>query len=147
VRRRAASRCEYCLLRQEYCDLTHHVEHIVARQHGGSDDASNLALACHRCNLRKGPNLTAIDPVTREVVPLFHPRSNDWAEHFIVESERIIGITAVGRATVQLLAQVRHGSVELRDFRPRKADKTRICSPGFPKADVVQTYPLEAPGG
>lgn len=22
----------------------------------------NLALACHRCNLRKGPNLTGIDP-------------------------------------------------------------------------------------
>jgi hypothetical protein len=48
--------------------------------------------------------LTAIDPETREVVPLFHPRSNDWAEHFIVESERIIRVTAVGRATVQLLA-------------------------------------------
>jgi 5-methylcytosine-specific restriction endonuclease McrA len=114
VRRRAASRCEYCLLRQEYCDLTHHVEHIVARQHGGSDDASNLALACHRCNLRKGPNLTAIDPVTREVVPLFHPRSNDWAEHFIVESERIIGVTAIGRATVQLLAMNDARRLELR---------------------------------
>ena len=114
VRRRAAGRCEYCLLRQEHCDLTHHVEHIVAKQHGGSDDASNLALACHRCNLRKGPNLTAIDPVTREVVPLFHPRSNDWAEHFIVESERIIGITAVGRATVQLLAMNDARRLELR---------------------------------
>ena len=114
VRRRAAGLCEYCLLRQEHCDLTHHVEHIVAKQHGGSDDASNLALACHRCNLRKGPNLTAIYPVTREVVPLFHPRSNDWAEHFIVESERIIGITAVGRATVQLLAMNDARRLELR---------------------------------
>jgi len=47
VRRRAAGRCEYCLLRQEHCDLAHHVEHIVAKQHGGSDDAGNLALACH----------------------------------------------------------------------------------------------------
>ena len=114
VRRRAAGRCEYCLLRQEHCDLTHHVEHIVAKQHGGSDDASNLALACHRCNLRKGPNLTAMDPVTREVVPLFHPRSNDWAEHFIVEGERIIGITAIGRATVQLLAMNDTRRLELR---------------------------------
>jgi hypothetical protein len=114
VRQRAAGRCEYCLLRQEHCDLTHHVEHIVARQHGGSDDASNLALACHRCNLRKGPNLTAIDPLTREVVPLFHPRSSDWAEHFIMESERITGITAVGRATVQLLAMNDARRLELR---------------------------------
>ena len=114
VRQRAGARCEYCLLRQEHCDLTHHVEHIVAKQHGGSDDASNLALACHRCNLRKGPNLTAIDPLTREVVPLFHPRSGDWAEHFIMESERIVGITSVGRATVQLLAMNDARRLELR---------------------------------
>ena len=121
VRRRAAGRCEYCLLRQEHCDLTHHVEHIVAKQHGGSDDAGNLAPACHRCNLRKGPNLTAIDPVTHEVVPLFHPRSNDWAEHFIVDSERIVGITPVGRATVQLLA--------MNDAR-RLEPRTQILSSG-----------------
>jgi 5-methylcytosine-specific restriction endonuclease McrA len=114
VRRRAAGRCEYCLLPQEHCDLTHHVEHIVAKRHGGPDDESNLAPACHRCNLRKGPNLTAIDPVTREVVPLFHPRSHEWAEHFIVESERIIGISAVGRATVQLLAMNDARRLELR---------------------------------
>ena len=115
VRQRAAGRYEYCLLRQEQCDLTHHVEHIVAKQHGGSDDASNLALACHRCNLRKGPNLTAIDPLTREVVPLFHPRSSNWSAHFIMESERIIGITAVGRATVQLLAMNDARRLELRE--------------------------------
>ena len=114
VRQRAAGRCEYCLLRQEHCDLTHHVEHIVARQHGGTDDASNLALACHRCNLSKGPNLTAIDPITREVVPLFHPRSSEWVEHFILEGERIVGITAVGRATVQLLTMNDARRLELR---------------------------------
>ena len=69
VWRRAGGRCEYCLLRQEDSQLTHHVEHVVAKQHGGSDDADNLALACHRCNLQKGPNLTGIDPLTGEVVP------------------------------------------------------------------------------
>jgi hypothetical protein len=114
VRRRATDRCEYCLLGQEHCDLTHHVEHIVAKQHGGIDDVSNLALACHRCNLRKGPNLTAIDPATGEVVSLFHPRTTDWAEHFIMEGERIIGITAVGRATVRLLAMNDARRLELR---------------------------------
>jgi hypothetical protein len=41
-----------------------HVEHIVSRQHGGTDDASGLALACDRCNAYKGPNLTSIDPDT-----------------------------------------------------------------------------------
>jgi hypothetical protein len=38
VRRRADNRCEYCLLGQEYSDLTHQIEHIVAKQHGGRDD-------------------------------------------------------------------------------------------------------------
>ena len=67
VRRRAGNRCEYCLLRQEDCEILHHIEHIVARQHGGSHDDGNLAPACHRCNLRKGPNLTGIDPARSEI--------------------------------------------------------------------------------
>jgi len=29
VWRRAGGRCEYCLLRQEHSQLTHHVEHVV----------------------------------------------------------------------------------------------------------------------
>ena len=104
VRRRANNRCEYCLLRQEHSDLAHHVEHIGAKQHGGSDEAANLALACHRCNLRKGPNLTGIEPSTNEIVPLFHPRRDQWDDHFRIRGTRIEGITAVGRATVQVLA-------------------------------------------
>ena len=103
VRRRADNRCEYCLLPQEYSHLTHHIEHIVAKQHGGSDDADNLALACHRCNLHKGPNLTGFDPESGEIVPLFHPRRDRWAEHFVFRGPRIEGLTAVGRTTVHVL--------------------------------------------
>ena len=104
VRRRADNRCEYCLLRQEYCDFTHHIEHIVSRQHCGLDDIENLALACHRCNLRKGPNLTGVDPETGELVRLFHPRRDRWREHFLVRGAKLEGRTPVGRATVQVLA-------------------------------------------
>jgi len=104
VRRRADNRCEYCLLRQVHCELTHHIEHIVARQHGGSDHVDNLALACHRCNLCKGSNLTGIDPASGEVVALFHPRRDQWIDHFQFTGVHIEGITAVGRATVQVLA-------------------------------------------
>lgn len=114
VRQRAGNRCEYCLLRQVNSELTHHVEHIVAKQHGGADDAENLALACHRCNFRKGPNLTGIDPSSSEVVRLFHPRRDNWAEHFHWQGTHIRGITAVGRATVQLLAVNDARRLELR---------------------------------
>jgi len=104
VRRRAAERCEYCRLHQDDNELVHHVEHIVAKQHGGSDDPNNLALACHRCNLHKGPNLTGIDPQTGLVVPLFHPRHDRWSEHFVFMGARIEGLSATGRATIKVLA-------------------------------------------
>jgi len=90
------------------------VEHIVAKQHGGTDEATNLALACHRCNLRKGTNPATIDPATHEIVPLFHPRKKDWTEHFAREGERILGVTAVGRATIQLLEMNDARRLELR---------------------------------
>ena len=62
VRQRAHDRCEYCLTRQEDDPLfPFHIEHIRPRQHEGSDDLQNLALACYHCNRHKGPNLTAID--------------------------------------------------------------------------------------
>jgi 5-methylcytosine-specific restriction endonuclease McrA len=57
VRERANGRCEYCMLPQEAVPyFTFHVEHIRARQHQGSDEPSNLALACPDCNAKKGPN-------------------------------------------------------------------------------------------
>lgn len=55
------------------------MEHIIARQHGGQTILDNLAWACHRCNRRKGPNLTGIDPSTHEIAPLFHPRRDVWS--------------------------------------------------------------------
>jgi hypothetical protein len=103
VRTRAGDRCEYCLLRQEQTGLSHHVEHVIAKQHGGSDDPENLALACNRCNACKGPNLTGIDVETSELVPLFHPRRDMWAEHFEFLGPRIAGRTPRGRATVRVL--------------------------------------------
>jgi 5-methylcytosine-specific restriction endonuclease McrA len=59
VRGRAGNRCEYCRLRQEWLPTRRlHIEHIVARQHGGAEDAENLALACFHCNQFKGTNLS-----------------------------------------------------------------------------------------
>ena len=114
VRQRAGDRCEYCRLHQEQSGLRHHIEHITARQHGGSDHADNLALACHRCNLHKGTNLTGIDPQTAQVTPIFHPRRDQWSDHFTFEGARIDGISAVGRATVQVLNMNDARRLELR---------------------------------
>lgn len=102
-RHRARNRCEYCHLPQDVSELLFHVEHIIPRQHGGADDLDNSALACPDCNLLKGPNLTAIDPRTRRTVRLFHPRRDKWPQHFARRGPRIVGKTAMGRATVSLL--------------------------------------------
>lgn len=104
VRRRAGDRCEYCQLRQQYSEFAHHVEHIVARQHVASDLLENLALACHFCNRKKGPNLAGIDPVTGAITVLFHPRRDRWSDHFQWNGPFIEGRSATGRATVSVLA-------------------------------------------
>jgi len=103
VRMRAAQHCEYCGLPQEFSELRFHIEHVTPRQHGGDDDADNLALACPDCNLRKGPNLTGIDPNTGEVVRLFHLRRDRWFDHVAYEEQYVVGTTSVGRTTVSLL--------------------------------------------
>jgi hypothetical protein len=104
VRERAGGRCEYCHLPDWLPPLDpFHLEHIVARQHGGPTTLENLAWACHRCNRHKGTNLSAVDPDTQAVVALFHPRRDVWAEHFALDGIRLRGRTAAGRATVWLL--------------------------------------------
>lgn len=40
VRDRTGNRCEYCRIHQRHYIITFHIEHIVARQHRGSDDTS-----------------------------------------------------------------------------------------------------------
>jgi HNH endonuclease len=116
VRRRAAERCEYCRLPQEAEPLfPFHIEHVVPKQHRGSNDADNLALACHHCNLHKGPNLAGLEPETGGLVPLFHPRRDVWREHFEFHRGEIVGLTPTGRATVHVLQLNAPGRVELRE--------------------------------
>lgn len=117
VRKRAGHRCEYCRLPQHAEEATFHVEHVFAQQHSPTfaDAPDNLALACHRCNLHKGTNLSSIDPVTGQVVPLFHPRRDNWQEHFVLKDAAIIGRTPTGRATARLLKFNTYRRLELRE--------------------------------
>lgn len=103
VRQRAGDRCEFCHLPQAYVLVTFHVEHIIPKQHGGSDDADNLGYACNRCNWHKGPNLTGIDPESGQIATLFNPRRQAWEDHFSWHGAAIVGLTPTGRATLQVL--------------------------------------------
>src|SRR4051794_33644680 len=115
VKHRAGARCEYCHL-PEACVpfVSFQVEHIVARQHRGPTALGNTAWACARCNLCNGPNLAGIDEVTNAMIKLFNPRKMKWARHFRWEGPVIVGRTAIGRATVNVLQMNDGDRVELR---------------------------------
>jgi len=73
---------------------------------GGSSDEENLTLACPLCNGHKADKIDAIDPQTQQIVALFHPRMDNWSDHFewTEEFTIILGKTPIGRATVDALA-------------------------------------------
>ena len=103
IAERAGYRCEYCLLPQAAALHRHEPDHIVPLQHGGVTDPANLALACLRCNRYKGPNIGSFDPLTGQLVPLFHPRLQIWDQHFQIVDAEIIPLTAEGRVTARVL--------------------------------------------
>lgn len=100
---RADGCCEYCLVRLEDVLLPHQPDHIIAEQHGGETTIENLALACIHCNRHKGSNIASLDTATKQLVPLFNPRSDIWSEHFSLDDAYIRPLTVVGRVTVNLL--------------------------------------------
>jgi hypothetical protein len=111
---RSEGRCEYCRIHQDHVELSHHVEHIVARKHGGTDEPSNLCVACERCNLFKGSDLAGIDPDSGELVRLFDPRTQTWQEHFALRGPMIVGLTPTGRTTVRVLSMNAGQRLQLR---------------------------------
>jgi hypothetical protein len=97
--------------------VLHQVDHIIGRQHNGPDDEGNLCLCCSRCNLKKGPNIASLDPLTDAVVLLFHPRRHAWPDHFSLAPDGALhGLTPEGRATVALLAMNDPERVQMRSL-------------------------------
>jgi hypothetical protein len=104
VIQRSGDRCEYCGLSQAGQVATFHIDHIIPEIAGGATTAENLALACVSCSLRKGARQLLKDPETGEVVPVFNPRQQIWKEHFGWKGVEVVGLTAVGRATIEALS-------------------------------------------
>ena len=100
---RAGAACEYCRIPQRFDTLPFQIDHIIPEKHHGPTQADNLALACLNCNSHKGPNLAGIDPETGELTRLFHPRRDSWNDHFAWASAELVGRTAVGRTTIDVL--------------------------------------------
>ena len=105
ARERANSLCEYCHTDERWQCVRFTIDHLTPVSEGGEDSLENLALAWFHCNRRKSDKQTAFDNQTGQVVPLFNPRQFKWSEHFIWSGDglRVVPLTAIGRATVDLL--------------------------------------------
>ena len=113
---RAKGRCEYCHTPEGFVPGSFEVEHIIPRSKGGKTILSNLALSCPACNDHKFNKLGAFDPLSHKFVRLFDPRKQRWATHFKWSDDftRIIGLTPIGRATVEALWMNQDKMVNLR---------------------------------
>jgi HNH endonuclease len=118
IKQRSGGCCEYCLSQIAYSPDPFSIEHIIPRSKGGTNDLDNLAIACQGCNNFKYSHVSAIDPITGESAPLYHPRQDRWPEHFTWSNDhaQLIGLTMIGRATIERLQLNREGVVNLRQL-------------------------------
>ncbi len=105
VQVRARERCEYCHAPARLFNFALEVEHIIPVVSSGTNDLDNLALACRSCNAFKPKRQRSVDPKTNKSVALFHPRTDNWDDHFSPSESGllIVGLTPTGRATIQAL--------------------------------------------
>jgi HNH endonuclease len=100
---RARGRCEYCKMHQSLQGATFHVEHVIPWSHGGTSEIDNLALACPSCNLHKSDRVSSALDQNSPAIPLFHPRSDRWSEHFEWDDYQFVEKTNTGVLTIRLL--------------------------------------------
>lgn len=81
------------------------VDHIIPISAGGMAVADNLCFSCVSCNSYKLNFQTGLDTELQHQARLFHPRSDRWEDHFCWsdDSSEIVGLTSVGRATIERL--------------------------------------------
>ncbi len=108
--------CAYCRTANALMPVTFECEHIIPRSAGGETVFVNLCLACPMCNRYKSSRQKVPDPQTQEIVALFHPHLQKWTEHFAWDESNteIIGLTAVGRATIVALKMNRPELIRVR---------------------------------
>ncbi len=113
---RAHGLCEYCFSPAMYSPGAFSVDHIIPSSLGGETVPDNLAYCCNGCNGHKFNKTHFVDPLTNQITRLYHPRQLQWGDHFKWSEDDllILGITPIGRATVELLQVNRLSNINLR---------------------------------
>lgn len=114
----AGGLCAYCRTAEDLTGVTFEVDHIVPESAGGLTSLENLCLSCPSCNRFKASRLIAQDPKDGTAVPLFHPTRQVWGQHFAWSDDgrEIVGLTPIGRATIEALQMNRRVIVQLRGY-------------------------------
>lgn len=110
VTKRARGLCEYCQTAQIIV-VTMEVDHIIPQAASGETELDNLCLVCRTCNGFKLDFQTGTDPETNQETKLYNPRAQEWSQHFRWSDDGVtlIGLTAIGRATIHRLRMNREG--------------------------------------
>jgi hypothetical protein len=105
IRTRYFNACAYCRTAESLTGMTFEFEHITPLSVGGETRFENLCFSCPNCNRYKANRQTAIDPLTEEIIALFHPQLQVWNEHFAWSDDgtELVGLSAVGRTTIAAL--------------------------------------------
>ena len=116
--------CEYCLIHESDTYFGCEIDHIISVKHGGTSIPENLAYACMTCNRFKGSDLGSItDDGT--LVRFYNPKTDIWREHFSIQNNEIIPLTAIGAVTARIF--------RFNDFA-RKAERETLQELGlYPK--------------
>jgi len=115
---RAKNCCAYCRSAERLMGVTFEIDHIIPESSGGNTDIENLCLSCPVCNRFKTNRLLATDPVTQDLVSLFHPLRELWHHHFqwTENASQLLGLTPSGRATIVALRMNREAIIQLRRY-------------------------------
>lgn len=118
ITNRAKRHCEYCLMPLDFSHDPFEAEHNIPISKSGKTESNNLAFACRGCNLHKSDKILGFDSVSDEIVRLFNPRKDAWNENFgwAKNFTVIIGLTPIGRATVEVLNLNRQGLLNQREM-------------------------------
>lgn len=103
VQKRSLSVCEYCRFPELFSFLGYEIDHIIPVKHGGSNDLENLAWVCSICNKNKGTDVGTFLLPDLNLVRFYHPRRDNWNEHFDISGSLIKPRTNIGEATVKIL--------------------------------------------
>jgi HNH endonuclease len=102
---RANHCCEYCCIADIDSYYGFQVDHIISRKHGGKTLLINLAYACPDCNRYKGTDLGTYIDNSLNLIRLFHPRLDDWQDHFETDNSGLISAKSdIGTATLKVLS-------------------------------------------